>query len=167
MHAALKLIEPSSEPVPGPIEMQQAGPCAVNQQASRVTIASLADTQQHGFPASRMLTRNEPEPSSEISSFPKLAGIASGSDQGRGPKGANSWNRHEPASPFIFGSEGLNVTGHILDAGFESREVFEQILKQLPHRWGEIILRLRNNPRKVDLKGASTLPDGNAILETE
>ena len=89
-----------------------------------------------------MLTRNEPEPSSEVSSFPKLSGIASGSDQGRGSKGANYWNRHEPASPFIFGSEGLNVTGHILDARFEPREVFELILKQLAHRRGEIILDL-------------------------
>src|SRR5258706_14387941 len=71
------------------------------------------------FPASRVLSRNDPHPGRQISSFSKGASVANRSDQGCRGDRTDSWNLREPLAVFILFRRFLNDSIYWLNARCE------------------------------------------------
>jgi hypothetical protein len=60
MDALDQPVQPPTERVLVSIEVQETGPCAVDQQLAHIGVASFADTKKHWPAAGRILSRHEP-----------------------------------------------------------------------------------------------------------
>jgi hypothetical protein len=74
----------------------------MDQNLAQIDVASLADAQQLGLAAGRVLAWYEAEPRCEVASLAERSAVADGGDDSRRNDGADVWDlpeRRQPASP--------------------------------------------------------------------
>src|ERR1700733_8827624 len=167
VHAPIERIEPYAHPVSRAIQMEHAGPSAVNEQAADVWISALADPKQSRFASGGVLSGHQTEPSSEIPRFPELAAIADRGNQRRRADRSDPGDRHEPTGGVMLCCEYFNLSGDGCKSDIGDLELLPKLFEKSTYRRRQIAGLIGDDAGDVELESARPWPDGNAILETE
>lgn len=114
----------------------------MDEQHSKVAVASLADTEQRWLASSRVLARYQTEPCGEFAAFAEHRTVTNGRDQSSGTQRAYSRHRHKTAAVITAPRDQLDVTGRLRNLCFEGVPMIPQPRDQLAHARREAVLRV-------------------------
>lgn len=102
----------------------------MQEHAPQIFVSPLADAQQPGFTASRMLARNQPQPGGEIPAFAESDAVADGCNERRRDQRSKAGNFHQPATCIVLPGDLLQLYVGRFDPRFKLFPLVPQLKNQ-------------------------------------
>src|SRR5208282_1277029 len=109
---------------------KQDGASTVDQHATQINVAALADAVQFLLAAGRVLPWHHPNPSCEVAPATKRSPVADSSHGGGGDQRAEAWDLAELSAARIFITNAFNLVGDYLDVGLDLLPLLPQPIQQ-------------------------------------
>ena len=117
----------------------------MDQYLTQVDVAALADAQQLGLTARRVLSRNEAEPRCEVSSLAERCAVADGGNDGRRDDRSDAWDLADAAATRIAGGDLFESVGQLVDLLFDGLPLVLQHTYQVAHHRRQRVLCVLEN----------------------
>src|SRR5215470_15986918 len=121
-------------------DAKQHGTSAVDEHASQIDIAALADAQPLLFAAGGVLPGYDPQPGGEVASAPKGRSIADSGHSGAGDQRAEAGNLPQPPAERILFADALDFLRDCLDVVIHLFPLQPQALEQPAQTRTQVLL---------------------------
>src|SRR5262249_35434298 len=111
--------------------------CSHDQKSAQIPITLFRYAAEPLLATSRILSRNEPDPSSALASRLEGGWVGYGCRDRGGAKDADSRNGFEPSASITLAMLGVNVALELADLLLQSCELVHKRLQRLPHWLGQ------------------------------
>src|SRR5512139_2212638 len=147
--AAACSLQPAAEAVLGPVDWaQEHDPSHLHEERAKVTVPALGDAAKYGAIAGRDLSWHETKPGAEVAPAAEGRSVTDRGHHGAGDDWANAGHRHQPLASFVIIRQGLDLTGHRVDALVEMMQVRGKVLDHAHHSRRQGINTIGQDVRK-------------------
>jgi hypothetical protein len=133
-------MDPVTESCSVVLHAQQHGACSVDEHASQVEVATLADAVELGLASGGMLAGNQAEPGGEVASFAEGSAVANGGHGCRGYQRADAGDLAQLLAGFIFGRDALDLFADGSDVDLQLFPLLLDLGQQVAHARGEVLV---------------------------
>src|SRR5215467_5300164 len=149
------------------LDAKQHSPSAVDQHASQIDVAALADAQQLLFASSGVLPGYDAQPGGEVPSAPKGSSVADGGDSGGGDQRAEAGNLAQPPAECILFADALDFLGDCLDVVIHLFPLQPQALQQPAQTRTQVLFGIFDYLRQLLAELSRPHREGDAPIQQE
>ncbi|KQT22791.1 hypothetical protein ASG57_26310 [Bradyrhizobium sp. Leaf396] len=138
--------------------MSEVGSRSMNEELADVAVPALADTEELLLTSGGVFPRNKSQPCSQIASLLELAPVTDGRKNCGCAQRPDFGDCHEPTGNIFSVCNRGDLSRHLIDALLQPAQVGKQVSEKSAHRRREVVRRIFENQRQVELEQTSSLP---------